>query len=86
MRRHYSLKINQKKVYRLCKELGILKGQRVIKPKVKRTIAINGTITGSNQLWEMDIKYGYVQGEDKFFYMLNLIDVFDRSIIGYHMG
>ncbi|WP_243122267.1 IS3 family transposase [Clostridium thermarum] len=86
LRRYYNLKINQKKVYRLCKELGILKDQRVIKPKLKRTIAVNRTITGSNQLWEMDIKYGYVQGEDKFFYLLNLIDVFDRSIIGYHMG
>lgn len=86
LRKHYKLTINHKKVYRLCKELGILKDQRVIKPKVKRTIAVNRTITGSNQLWEMDIKYGYIHGEDKFFYLLNLIDVFDRSIIDYHMG
>jgi transposase InsO family protein len=84
--KYYNLIINHKKVYRLCKELGILKEQRVIKPKVKRTIAVNRTITGSNQLWEMDIKYGYIQGEDKFFYLLNLIDIFDRSIIDYHMG
>jgi len=86
LRKQYNLVLNHKKVYRLCKELGILKAQRVIKPKIKRAIAINRTITGSNQLWEMDIKYGYIQGEDKFFYLLNLIDVFDRSIIGYHMG
>lgn len=33
----------------------------------------------------MDIKYGYTEGEDKFFYMLNIIDVFDRSIVDYHM-
>jgi transposase InsO family protein len=86
LRKYYDLIINHKKVYRLCKELGILKDQRVINPKVKRTIAINRIITGSNQLWEMDIKYGYIQGEDKFFYLLNLIDIFDRSIIDYHMG
>lgn len=86
LRKYYNLIINHKKVYRLCKELGILKDQRVIKPKVKKTIAINRTITGSNQLWEMDIKYGYIHGEDKFFYLLNLIDIFDRSIIDYHMG
>ena len=86
LRRNYNLTINHKKVYRLCKELGILKDQRVIKPKVKRTIAVNRIITGSNQLWEMDIKYGYIHGEDKFFYLLNLIDIFDRSIIDYHMG
>jgi transposase InsO family protein len=86
LRKYYNLSINPKKVYRLCKELNLLKDQRVIKPKVTRTIAVNRVITGSNQLWEMDIKYGYVQGEDKFFYLLNLIDIFDRSIVGYHMG
>jgi len=85
-RKYYNLTINQKKVYRLCKELGILKDQRVIKSKVKRTIAVNRTVTGSNQLWEMDIKYVYIHGEDKFFYLLNLIDIFNRSIINYHMG
>jgi transposase InsO family protein len=86
LRKYYNLTINPKKVYRLCKELDILKNQRVIKPKVKRTIAVNRIINASNQLWEMDIKYGYIQGEDKFFYLLNLIDIFDRSIIGYNMG
>ncbi|EPY2276943.1 IS3 family transposase [Clostridium sporogenes] len=86
LRREYKLIINHKKVYRLCKELNVLKDQRSTKPKVKRSIAINRTITGSNQLWEMDIKYGYIEGEDKFFYMLNIIDIFDRSIVDYHMG
>ncbi|WP_257786246.1 IS3 family transposase [Clostridium pasteurianum] len=86
LRKYYNLIINPKKVYRLCKELNVLKEQRVIKPKVKRTIAANRIVTGSNQLWEMDIKYGYIQGQDKFFYLLNLIDIFDRSIIDYHMG
>jgi transposase InsO family protein len=86
LRKYYTLIVNHKKIYRRCKELEILKDQRVIKPKIKRTIAANRTITGSNQLWEMDIKYGYIQGEDKFFYILNLIDIFDRSIIDYYMG
>lgn len=34
----------------------------------------------------MDIKYAYIQGQHKLFYLLNLIDIFDRSIIDYHMG
>ncbi|WP_431732290.1 IS3 family transposase [Clostridium botulinum] len=56
LKRQYGLIINHKKVYRLCKELDILKNQRAIKPKVKRSIAANRIITDSNQLWEMDIK------------------------------
>lgn len=38
LRREYNLVINNKKVYRLCKELQILKNKRVIKPQVKSTI------------------------------------------------
>lgn len=86
LRNSYSMIINHKKVYRLCKELGILRKQRVIKPKVVSRISVNRVVTRSNELWEADIKYGYIMGECKFFFVLSVIDVFDRSIIGYHIG
>ncbi len=34
----------------------------------------------------MDLKYGYIHGEDRFFYQLSLIDVLDRTVIDYHLG
>lgn len=34
----------------------------------------------------MDIKYGYIAGTGQFFFQLSAIDVFDRSIVGYHVG
>jgi len=86
LRKKYSLVINFKKVYRLCKELAILKPQRKVKPKEIKHIAINRTVIKSNSLWEIDIKYGYIHGEDKFFFILPIIDVFDRSIVEYYMG
>ena len=86
LKREQNLIINHKKVYRLCKELQILRNQRVIKPQVKSTISINRVVKKSNELWEADIKYGYINGEDKFFFVLSVIDVFDRSIIDYYMG
>lgn len=86
LRRDHKLIINHKKVYRLCKELQILKKQRIVKPPVKSRISINRIVKKSNVLWEADIKYGYVLGEDKFFFVLSIIDVFDRSIIDYYMG
>ena len=79
--RNYGLVINKKKVYRLCKELDILRPQRKVKNKHPRRLARNRVITASNQLWETDLKYGYVAGEDRFFYIMSVIDVFDRSII-----
>lgn len=86
LRDNYNLTINHKKVYRLCKELQILKDRRVIKPAVKSKISVNRIIKKSNTLWEADIKYGYITGEDKFFFVLSVIDVLDRSIIDYYMG
>nr|WGD68725.1 IS3 family transposase [Bacillus subtilis]WGD69223.1 IS3 family transposase [Bacillus subtilis]WGD69593.1 IS3 family transposase [Bacillus subtilis] len=86
LRSEYALQINKKKVYRLCKELDILQPQREVKFHYPRKLARNRIITESNQLWEADIKYGYIEGEERFFFILSLIDVYDRSIIDYHIG
>ncbi len=73
-------------VYRLCKELHILRPQRQVKTKHPRKLARNRTIIGSNQLWETDLKYGYISGEQRFFFIQSMIDIYDRSIVGYHIG
>jgi putative transposase len=85
LRNQYELIINKKKVYRLCKELDILHPKRRQR-LAPRKIARNREVSASNQLWEMDIKYAYIAGENRFFFLLNLIDVFDRSIVDYHIG
>jgi putative transposase len=86
LRRKYKLRINKKKVYRLCKEMQIL-GTRV-KPAAShpRRLANNLVITGPNQLWQLDIKYGYVAGLQRHFYTANIIDVYDRHLVGCHRG
>jgi len=86
LRRKHNLIINKKKVYRLCKELGILAPQRIRKNTVPKKVANNRVVNGSNQLWQMDIKYGYVAGKRQHFYLASIIDVFDRSIVAYHRG
>lgn len=86
LRKDKELDLNNKKAYRLCKELGILQKQRKPKAHHPRRLPRNRTITGRNQLWQMDIKYGYVKGRDRFFFTLSIIDVFDRVIVGYYRG
>jgi putative transposase len=86
LRRTYKLIINKKKVYRLCKEMDVLRPQRKIKSRYPRRLAKNRTVTAPNQLWETDIKYGYIAGEDRFFYIQSIIDVYDREVIDYHIG
>lgn len=34
----------------------------------------------------MDIKYGCIAGEDRTFFLMSIIDVYDRMIIDYHIG
>ena len=86
LRRRHQLVINKKKVYRLCKLMNILRPQRKLKMKHPRILASNRIITASNQLWETDIKYGWIAGEFRFFFIMCIIDVFDRAIISYHLG
>lgn len=86
LRRNHNLVINKKKVYRLCKELSLLREQRKIKTKYPRKLARNRVITASNQLYETDIKYGYIAGEDRFIYIQSILDVYDRNIVAYHIG
>jgi len=84
--RDYGLRVNTKKVYRLCREHGLL----LPRPKKKRRkyerICVNRKINGPNQLWEFDIKQGTIHGENRAFYFLAFIDVFLREIVGYHIG
>jgi len=86
LKEDYQLMINHKKVYRLCKELNILRPQRKVYPKRPRKLAKKMEVTGPNQHWQMDLKYGYIAGTGRFFFQISVIDVFDRSIPAYHLG
>lgn len=85
LRRKYLLRINKKKVYRLMKGMGLLqkKSERVTRYK---RVCKNHSITASNQLWEMDTKYIFIAGTREVSYLASIIDVFDRSIIGWKLS
>lgn len=82
----YSLKINKKKVHRLCEKLGILLPIRHAPSPYPRKLARKHVITAPNQLWQVDIKYGTIEESGRFFFLASAIDVFDRSIVGYYRG
>lgn len=86
IKQDHNLIFGNKKSYRLCKELGILQTQRKKKSKYPRRLAKNHTINAPNQLWQMDIKYGFVHGYNRFIFLLSIIDVFDRAIVNYYRG
>lgn len=86
LRKKYNLVINKKKVYRLCKVLKVLLPQRQRRSKYPRKVAANHVISGPNQLWETDLKYGWIHGEGRHFFVLTFLDVFNRRAVGYHIG
>jgi putative transposase len=53
---------------------------------INRKISQNRRINAPNKLWQFDIKTGYIHGENKHFYFLAIIDVFNKEIKGYHLG
>ena len=62
LRRDFGYHVNHKKLYRLCKENDLLLPHRKKKLKKNRRISTNRVINGPNQLWEFDLKYGYIHG------------------------
>ncbi|MED4019148.1 IS3 family transposase [Sutcliffiella cohnii] len=86
LRDEYHLKINPKKVYRLCNKLDVLTTRRTLPSPFPKRMAQPRSITGPNQLWQVDIKYGSLKESSRFFFLASAIDVFDRSIVGYYRG
>jgi putative transposase len=74
--------INKKKVYRLMKESRLLSG-KIIKIQGKRQWVKFRRIKPSRVMEYLclDIKHVYVQGENRWYYQLAIMDVFSRRIL-----
>ena len=86
LRRDHNIYVNKKKIYRICLENGLFLEQRSKSSRPTRRIAQNRIVTGPNQVWEFDLKYGYIDGERRFFFILAFIDVYFRRVVGVHVG
>jgi len=82
-----NLYINHKKIYRLCSENNLLlfTKDRSLKRKKRRAVGYH-EISGPHQMWQFDLKYGYVHGESRYFFVLAFIDVFSKKVTGYYTG
>ena len=85
LRRDHGILINKKKVYRLCFENNLLLPKRKKSKKHKR-LCNNHLITKPNQLWQFDIKYGFIHGTNQTFYLLAFVDVYTKIVVSYHVG
>lgn len=79
--------VNHKKIYRICDQNNLLLfkvGNRCKAPK-RRAIGYTD-VTRPHQLWQFDLKYGYIHGEGRYFFVLAFIDVYSKKVTGYHVG
>lgn len=74
--------INPKKVYRLMNENNLLLG-KVIKTQGKRQFVQHRKITATRPLEYLclDIKYVWVEGERRHYYLLTILDVYTRKVM-----
>ena len=76
--------INKKKVYRIMKNCNLLKPQR-IRTTGKRNFVKFRKPNAESPLnyFEMDIKYIYIPQERRNAYLLSIIDVYSRKVVGH---
>lgn len=79
--------INKKRVYRIMKENRLLLKMR-IRPSRKREFVkeIRMSAERPYEKLQMDIKYVYVQGERRNVYLLSVMDIFSRKVLGYRVS
>ena len=77
--------INHKKVYRIMRDNKLLCGKVISSHAGKRQFVKFRKISAQYPLQYlcMDIKYIYIKGQNKYAYLLSLIDVYTRRIMGY---
>lgn len=80
--RDMGYRINHKKVYRLMDENNLLLG-KVIRTKGKREFVQHRRIAACRPMEYlcMDIKYVWVEGERRHYYLLTILDVYTRKIL-----
>ena len=84
LKRRYGIIVNHKKIYRMRKELGLIrKYKKHAKHPKKRPK--DHEIGETNRYWEADIKFIPTK-KDGYVPMLDIIDVRDKTIVGTHLG
>lgn len=84
----HKIYVNHKKIYRLCSEQNLLlfKQNFIKKRKFKKSRCEYLEVSKPNELWQFDLKYIWIHGEDRWCFLLAFIDVVSKKITGYYLG
>ena len=79
-------RINRKKVFRILKENRLLNHGYNYRSPARRVVESTVHVDAPNTVWEMDIKYIYLQGENRTAYLFAIMDCFTREVVGKYLG
>ena len=68
------------------KENNLLNHTYNYRSPAKRVVDPIVTVNAPNEIWEMDIKYIYIQGENSTTHFFAMIDCFTREDVGKYLG
>lgn len=77
--------VNHKRIYRIMRELDLLQKQNTPKPREYKQ-SQEHEIDGPNQMWQMDLVQWYLDNTGNWVYMFDIMDVYTREIVGYHIS
>jgi putative transposase len=85
--RRNGYEINHKKVYRLMKEFHLLR-PKLVKHGVnmRRVKEYRVEASRPDEVWEIDVKCLYINGERRNAFLCSVIDCFTREDLAYHFG
>jgi putative transposase len=78
--------INRKKVFRIMGENNLLNYRYNYRSPARRVVESIVSVQKPNDVWEMDIKYVYIHGENRTAYLFAIIDCYTREVVGKHIG
>ena len=76
----------QEEGFRMMKENSLLNYRYNYRSPARRVVESTIHVMKPNEVWEMDIKYVYIQGENRTAYLFAIIDCYTREVVGKHIG
>lgn len=83
---HAGFSINKKKVFRLMSEHSLLNNTYNTRSPIRRVVDANIVVHSPNEVWEMDIKYVWIEANARNAFFLAIIDCFTREVVAHYLG
>ena len=83
---HAGFSINRKKVFRLMSKHSLPNHTYNTRSPIRRAVEAKIVVHSPNGVWEMDIKYIWIEADARNAFFLAIIDCFTREVVAHYLG